>query len=86
MWGRAERQAGAGAGVLFARLGDPDERRAAAIAVLERAIARLRAGDWSDALADLVARAAALDASSEGADAHGLASGPTPVTREDSAG
>jgi hypothetical protein len=65
MWGRAERQAEAGAEVLFARLGDPDERRAAAIATLERVVARLRAGDWSEALADLVARAAALDLDTE---------------------
>lgn len=66
MWGRAERQAAAGAGSLFARLGDPDERRAAGIAALERAIARLRGGEWSESLADLIARAGTLDAGADG--------------------
>jgi hypothetical protein len=61
MWGRAEQQASAGAGVLFARLGAPDGHRAESIAALQRLIARLRAGEWSDDLADLVTRALAAD-------------------------
>lgn len=61
MWGRAERQAGDGAGVLFARLHDATTEREAGIAVLERLVARLRGGEWSDELADLIARAAVLD-------------------------
>ncbi len=61
MWCRAERQAGAGAGTLFARLDAPDGQQAESIAVLERVIVRLRAGEWSAELADLIARAAATD-------------------------
>jgi hypothetical protein len=61
MWGRAERQASAGAGALFAQLHTSTDDRAASIATLERLIARLRAGAWNDALAALIAQAAALD-------------------------
>jgi hypothetical protein len=61
MWGRAEDQAGSGAAHLFARLGAQGERRDASIAALERLAARLRAGEWSDALADLAAHAVALE-------------------------
>jgi class 3 adenylate cyclase len=60
MWGRAERQAGDGAGALFARL-EGAAVPAAAAAVLERLAARMRAGEWSDELAELVARAEALE-------------------------
>jgi hypothetical protein len=61
MWGRAERQAGEGAGMLFARLEPLGAQEAACIALLERLIARLRAGEWSDDLADLLTRAAAME-------------------------
>lgn len=64
MWGRAERQAGNGAGTLFAHLNDVATGREAGIAALERLIARLRAGEWSEDLADLLARAALLDGAS----------------------
>lgn len=61
MWGRAERQASTGAGALFAQLNTSTDERAAAIAMLERVIARLRAGAWNDALAALIAHAATVD-------------------------
>jgi hypothetical protein len=61
MWGRAEDQASTGAAHLFARLGAQGERRDASIAALERLAARLRAGEWSDALAAFAAQAVALD-------------------------
>lgn len=61
MWGRAEDQVGSGAAHLFARLGAQSERRDASIAALERLAARLRSGEWNDALADLAARAIALE-------------------------
>lgn len=63
MWGRAERQASTGAGVLFARLNASPDERIAAIAALERLVACLRAGAWNDDLAALVAQAAALEQS-----------------------
>jgi hypothetical protein len=62
MWGRAERHAGNGADTLFAQLAADDARRADAIAAVERVIARLRAGEWSAELAELVAHAATLAA------------------------
>ncbi len=62
MWGRAERHAGNGAGALFAQLAADDARRAEAITAVERVLARLRAGEWNTALADLVAHAATLAA------------------------
>lgn len=68
MWGRAEEQASTGAAHLFARLGSSGERRDASIAALERLAARLRAGEWNDALADLAARAVALDRALRGED------------------
>jgi hypothetical protein len=61
MWGRAERQAGNGAGTLFAHLNDAATEREAGIAALERLLARVRAGEWSDDLAELIARATLLD-------------------------
>jgi hypothetical protein len=63
MWGRAERQASAGADVLFARLNTSTDERAEAVAALERLVARIRAGDWSDELVEFVAQAAALERS-----------------------
>jgi hypothetical protein len=60
MWGRAERHAGNGANILFAQLAADDARRADAIQAVERVVARLRAGEWSTELAELVAHAAAL--------------------------
>lgn len=62
MWGRAEEQAGSGAEHLFARLGSSGEQRAESIAALERLAGRLRAGEWSDALAALAAQALTLEA------------------------
>jgi len=62
MWGRAERHAGNGANTLFAQLAADDARRADAIQAVERVMARLRAGEWSAELADLVAHAATLAA------------------------
>ncbi len=63
MWGRAERQASAGADVLFARLNTSTDERAAAVEALKRLVARIRAGEWSDELAAFVAQAAALERS-----------------------
>lgn len=63
MWGRAEHQASTGAGALFARLNASPDERIAAIAALERLVARLRAGAWNDDLAALVAQAASLEQS-----------------------
>jgi hypothetical protein len=60
MWGRAELQAGNGAQHLFAQLAARDGTVDEGIAALERIAARLRSGEWSEALAALVAQAAAL--------------------------
>jgi hypothetical protein len=62
MWGRAEQNAGNGADILFAQLGADDERRTDAIQAVERVVARLRSGEWSTELAELVAQATALAA------------------------
>ena len=62
MWGRAERHAGNGANRMFAQLAADDASRADAIQAVERVVARLRSGEWSTELAELVAQAAALAA------------------------
>jgi hypothetical protein len=62
MWGRAERHAGNGADILFAQLATDDARRSDAIQAVERVVARLRSGEWSAELAELVAQATALAA------------------------
>lgn len=71
--GRADhQQSGSGADALFARLDamdtrqesmadQPDARQQDAAELLARWAERLRAGAWSDELADLVARAEALE-------------------------
>jgi hypothetical protein len=61
MWRRAERQDSSGASALFARLDVGDARLAEAVIILERLVNRLRAGDWNEDLADLVAHATVLD-------------------------
>ena len=74
MWGRAEQQAGDGAGALFARLDAPGARREEAIGVLERLAARLRAGAWNAELAHLLEQAAEVEralAAAEGQPADG---------------
>lgn len=67
MWGRAEEQVGNGAQHLFASLNTSAGRALdplggmAGSAALERVAARLRAGEWSEPLAALVAQALLLD-------------------------
>lgn len=76
LWERAGARAGDGAGALFARLDAQDaldaqetreasaaqdsQARERAAATLERLAALVRAGEWSDEIATLVARAGRL--------------------------
>jgi hypothetical protein len=63
LFNRAREQAGDGASLLFSHLGVAQARPEEAALLLERVAARVRAGAWNDAVADLVERAEALDRS-----------------------
>ena len=58
---RAQEQVGDGASLLFARLDAGTARRELAADALLRLAERLRAGAWSEELADLVARAEEIE-------------------------
>ncbi len=58
---RASARAGNGASILFARLAAGNARAQQGAEVLTRLAERLRAGTWNPELADLVARAEAVE-------------------------
>lgn len=60
---RASAHAGDGAGALFARLDAAARREGEGEAVLLRLAGRIHNGEWDIAIADVVARAAALERS-----------------------
>lgn len=66
MLSRASEQAGDGASMLFDRLDANHTRRQGAAETLSRLAELVRAGAWNDALAELVARAEALERELEG--------------------
>ena len=66
MLSRASEQAGDGASMLFDRLDANQSRRQGAAETLSRLAELVRAGAWNDALAELVARAEALERELEG--------------------
>ncbi|HEX6817376.1 MAG TPA: hypothetical protein VF120_03315 [Ktedonobacterales bacterium] len=61
MLSRASEQAGDGASMLFDRLDANQTRRQSAAETFSRLAELVRAGVWNDALAELVARAEALE-------------------------
>lgn len=61
MLARATAQAGEGAELLFARLEGADTRQSQGAATLSRWAERIRAGEWTPEIAELVARAQALE-------------------------
>lgn len=61
MLSRASEQAGDGASMLFEKLDANHSRRQGAAETLARLAELVRAGAWNEALADLVARAEALE-------------------------
>ncbi|HKV84884.1 MAG TPA: hypothetical protein VJN88_10025 [Ktedonobacterales bacterium] len=63
---RASEQAGDGASVLFARLDAGHARRDSAAGTLARLAELVRAGAWSDEIAQLVAKAEALERDLDG--------------------
>ena len=66
MLSRASEQAGDGASMLFDRLDANHTRRQGAAETLSRLAELVRAGAWNDALAELVARAEAMERELEG--------------------